>query len=77
MLCDECGTAFEPMTDACECPTCGTECCVQLGSDIEPGEEQNSHAEPHTPRCCHGACPAPATVWRGPTPYCEKHARGM
>ncbi len=27
-------------------------------------------------RCIHGDCQAPATVWRGPNPYCETHAKG-
>lgn len=25
ILCDECGTRFEPMTDAYKCPLCGAE----------------------------------------------------
>lgn len=35
--CDECGTHFEPMTDAYRCPVCGTENYPEDDDALEAG----------------------------------------
>ena len=51
------------------------ECGDVIGHENRP-DCHNDNFLHNGPRCCHGDCPAPATVWRGPTPYCETHAKG-